>query len=214
MVREPYTIAEGAIVLLPHGEEARALSAADDDMAALIAEVGEVFLDIDGDDFLALARAIVDQQLSSTAAAAIWKRFESLCGGRVTPAAILCHDEDQLRSVGLSYAKARSLRDLAQRTSDGSVDFEHLADLDDEEIIQILTRIRGIGRWTAQMFLIFSLGRPDVFATADGGLRRAVAQLKNLPADAPPELFEALAEDWAPYRTAASLYLWKALNNG
>jgi len=192
----------------------RALMEQDEDLRALIEQVGEVSVDIDSDGYLSLARAICDQQISGTVATAIWGRFEALCSGKVTAEAVAGFDEEALRSVGFSRMKARYQLDLARHVTEGLLDFEELAALDDEEIIERLIAVKGVGRWTAQMYLIFSLEREDVFATADGGLRRSVALLKGIPVDAPAALIEALAEDWAPYRTIASLYLWRGLGQG
>ena len=192
----------------------RALMRLDEDMRALIEQIGEVSVDIDGDGYVALARAICDQQISGAVATAIWNRFEALCGGGVTADIVTKLDEDALRSVGFSRMKARYQLDLARQVAQDLLDFDELATLDDEAVIERLTTVKGIGRWTAQMYLIFSLEREDVFATADGGLRRSVALLKGVPVDAPAALIEALAEDWAPYRTVASLYLWRGLGQG
>jgi len=192
----------------------RALMDLDEDMRMLIEQVGEVCVDIDGEGYVALARAICDQQISGTAATAIWRRFEALCGGEVTAEAVAGLDEEALRSVGFSRMKARYQLDLARHVTEGLLDFDELATLDDEEVIRRLTAVKGVGRWTAQMYLIFSLEREDVFAVADGGLRRSVALLKGVDVDAPAALIEALAEDWAPYRTVASLYLWRGLGQG
>jgi len=214
MPREPYSKAEGSLVFFANGKEAQHLRDACEDMDALIQEIEMVSLDIDGDGFKAVARAIIDQQISIHAARSIWLRFEEFCtiqSGGVNPATILAADIEDLRSCGLSRTKAAALQDLAQHVVDGRIDFAALENLSDEEVIAALTQVRGVGRWTAQMYLMFSLGRPDVFAIADGGLRRAVEKLKGLEPGAPPELIEAIAEDWAPYRTAAALYLWKSL---
>ncbi len=192
----------------------KALKELDDDMAELIDRVGEVIVDIDGDGYVALARAICDQQLSGAVARRIWQRFEERCGGEVIADSVLNLDEEALRNCGFSYAKARYQHDLARHVVEGSLDFDELARLDDETIIQKLCAVKGVGRWTAQMYLIFSLGREDVFAAADGGLRRSVALLKGIEPDASAPLIEALAEDWAPYRTIASLYLWRGLGQG
>ena len=214
MVREPYTTAGDSLMYFARGREAQYLREADDELGAIIDEFGEVHCDIDGDGFLSLARAIVDQQISMSAARSIWARFEAYSGGRVTPQATLEATEDDLRACGLSRSKIAALKDLSAHVSDGRIDFGRLEAQTDEEIIETLTQVRGIGVWTAQMFLIFSLGRPDVFALADGGLRRAVAKLKGIdPADAPPALIEAISDEWAPYRTTAALFLWKYLNN-
>ena len=224
MVRPAYDNPYDTLAFTINSPEVIELMALDDDMRALIEEVGEVVVDIEGDGFLSLARAICDQQISLPAARAIWGRLEKLCaaGGPVastssssiTPENILSHDIEALRGVGLSRSKATYLHDLARHCALGIINFEALAQLDDEAIIEELMQVKGIGRWTAQMHLIFSLARLDVFAPADGGLRRSVCALKGLPADAPVELIEAIAQDWAPYRTVASLYLWRGLGQG
>ncbi|MCL2025125.1 MAG: DNA-3-methyladenine glycosylase [Coriobacteriia bacterium] len=228
MVRPAYTNPEATLAFNLNSPEVRELIKLDDDMHTLIEAVGEVEVDIEGDGFVSLARAICDQQISIHAARAIWGRLEQLCAkagasasatqtstrSPVTSAAILAHDIEQLRSVGLSRSKAAYLIDLAQHVDDERIVFGELATHDDETIIAELIRIKGVGRWTAQMHLIFSLGRLDVFAPADGGLRRSVCALKGLPSDVPPAMIEAIAEDWAPYRTVASLYLWRGLGQG
>jgi len=214
MVRPAYSDPGSTLTFDLNSPEVIELMKLDDDMRGLIEEVGEVVVDIEGDGFISLARASCDQQISIHASRAIWGRLEQLCGGAVTSETILVHDIEELRGVGLSRAKASYLTDLAHKINDGHIDFEELALLEDEEIIEHLIQVKGIGRWTAQMHLIFSQGRLDVFAPADGGLRRSVCALKGLPADAPVELVEAIAEDWAPYRTVASLYLWRGLGQG
>ena len=212
MVRPAQSTAQDTLHYHLGHPSVRALMQLDDDLRALIEQTGEVSVDIDSDGYLALARAICDQQISGVVAAAIWRRFETLCGGAVTPEVVAALDAEALRSVGFSRMKASYQLDLARHAADGRLDFDELATLDDEAVIERLTTVKGIGRWTAQMYLIFSLGREDVFATADGGLRRSVAALKGIPQDAPAALIEAIAEDWAPYRTIASLYLWKFVN--
>ena len=211
MPREPYSSAENTLIFFARGEEAQHLRGADDELGALIDQLEVVSVDIDGDGFRALARAIVDQQISIHAARAIWLRLEDYCS-IVTAETIAAADEDEMRACGLSRSKIAALKDLAAHIHDGRIDFDHLAQLDDEEIITVLTQVRGIGRWTAQMHLIFALGRHDVFAVNDGALRRAVEKLKGLPPNSPPALIEAIAEDWSPYRTVAALYLWKSLS--
>jgi DNA-3-methyladenine glycosylase II len=180
-------------------------------MAAVIAAVESVHLDIDGDGFRAVARAIVDQQISVHAARSIWLRFERLLDGDVSAQSVLAADADDMRGCGLSRSKIAAIKDLSQHVIDGHIDFATLEDLPDEEIIEALTQVRGVGRWTAQMYLMFALGRPDVFASADGGLRRAVEQLLGLEPGTPPQAIEAIAEDWAPYRSVAALFLWRSL---
>jgi DNA-3-methyladenine glycosylase II len=212
MVRPAYTQPEATLAFDLNSPQTQALMEQDQDMRVLIEGVGEVVVDIEGDGFISLARAIVDQQISIHAARAIWGRLGELCP--ITPQDILLHDIESFRGVGLSRSKATYLIDLASHIAQGHIVFEELALLDDEAIINELVRVKGIGRWTAQMHLIFSLGRLDVFASADGGLRRSVCALKGLPRDVPCDLIEAIAQDWAPYRTVASLYLWRGLGQG
>jgi DNA-3-methyladenine glycosylase II len=164
------------------------------------------------DPYEALARAIVGQQLSTKAAASIWGELQDAFGGRTpTPADVLAADEETLRGAGLSRAKVGFLRDLAARITGGELDLARLPELNDEDVVAALIEIHGIGRWTAEMFLIFHLGRPDVVSTGDLGIRRAVQiayGLDDLPA--PAEL-ERIAEPWRPHRTLACLYLWRSL---
>jgi DNA-3-methyladenine glycosylase II len=164
------------------------------------------------DPYEALARAIVGQQLSTKAAASIWEKLLEVFGGRTpSPKEVLAADEDDLRSAGLSKAKVGFLRDLATHIVEGELDLERLPELADEDVVADLIEIHGIGRWTAEMFLIFHLGRPDVVSTGDLGIRRAVQiayGLDELPA--PAEL-ERIAEPWRPHRTLACLYLWRSL---
>jgi DNA-3-methyladenine glycosylase II len=164
------------------------------------------------DPYEALARAIVGQQLSTRAAASIWtKLIARFDGGNPSPEALLRRRPATLRKAGLSNAKVEFLRDLATRVGDGSLDLKRLSTLPDEEIVAALLEVKGIGRWTAEMFLIFHLGRPDVVSTGDLGIRRAVQLaygMKELPG---PEELEKLAEAWRPHRTLACLYLWRSL---
>ena len=164
------------------------------------------------DPYEALARAIVGQQLSTKAAASIWKKFLDLFGGEPpTPEELLRKRKETLRKAGLSNAKAEFLRDLAQRVKDGRLDLKRLKNLPDADVIATLIEVKGVGRWTAEMFLIFHLARPDVVSTGDLGIRRAVQiayHLDHLPG---PEELERIAEPWRPHRTLACLYLWRSL---
>ena len=166
------------------------------------------------DPYEALARAIVGQQLSTKAAASIWAKLLDQFGGETpTPEQLLRKRRTTLRKAGLSNAKVEFLRDLAAHVKDGRLDLESLANLPDEDVIAELIAIKGIGRWTAEMFLIFHLARPDVVSTGDLGIRRAVQiayGMKELPG---PEELEKLAEEWRPHRTLACLYLWRSLDN-
>ena len=165
------------------------------------------------DAYEALVRAIVGQQLSTKAAGSIWEKLQGAFGGKTpSPAELLAADESTVRGAGLSRAKVGFLRDLATRIERGELDLERLSDLPDEDVTAALIEVHGIGRWTAEMFLIFNLGRPDVVSTGDLGIRRAVQiayGLDELPA--PAEL-ERIAEPWRPHRTLACLYLWRSLH--
>ena len=181
-------------------------------MARVTAAVRDVSVGIEPDRFVALARAIVGQQLSTKAADTIWGRFAAL--GPVEPLAILAREEAELRSVGLSGAKTRYVRDLAERVASEDLDLGALDGLDDAAVLADVTRVKGIGRWTGEMFLIFSLGRPDVLALDDAGLLRAAGWALELGRSATAEEMAAAGEAWKPYRSAASLYLWASLDTG
>lgn len=180
-------------------------------MAELIDELVELPWYHDADAFQSLATSIVGQQLSTAAANTIQKRVEALIG-EWTPEAILAHSHDELRATGLSNAKVRYLIDLSENMASGALDLDALQELDDEEVIAALRRVKGIGRWTAEMFLIFWLDRPDVFSMGDAGLRSAIAQRWGVdPRD--DAAIRAISEHWAPYRSLASRMLWRSLHN-
>jgi len=167
------------------------------------------------DAYGALVRGITGQQLSVKAAAAIWARFLERYGGDTpTPEQILADDPDELRvAAGFSHAKVRYLRSLAERIVAGELDLERLPTLPDDEVVCELTAVTGIGEWTAHMFLMFTLQRPDVLATGDLGVRNAVRRAYGLDAPPGPQALKELAEPWRPYRTRACLYLWRSLEN-
>lgn len=190
----------------------RALRLADPALGAIIDAVGPLVHSPAQDRFSELASAIVSQQLSLKSAATIWGRFEAL--GPVEPDAILALPEQSMRAVGLSGAKARYVRDLALNVADGRLDLHALDHLDDEAVIEALTQVKGIGRWTAEMFLIFALERPDVLAVDDAGLQRAAGWLLGCERPASREELGVAGERWAPYRSTASRYLWASLGNG
>jgi DNA-3-methyladenine glycosylase II len=162
-----------------------------------------------GDYFNALVRSIVYQQLAGRAAAAIHKRFIDVFGGEPKPGQVLAATEAQLRGAGLSNAKFLAIRDLAQKASDGSVPLERIEQLSDDEIVARLSAVRGIGRWTAEMFLIFQLGRQDVWPVDDLGVRRGYAVIHGLSEWPKPKELMALGEIYRPYRTAAAWYCWR-----
>jgi DNA-3-methyladenine glycosylase II len=167
-----------------------------------------------GDAYGALVRSIVGQQLSTKAAATIYGRMLELFGGHTpTPKQLLKVDPDKIRAAGLSRPKIAYLRDLATHVEEGTLELERLPDLPDEEVAAQLTAIKGLGQWTADMFLMFHLGRPDILPVGDQGIRRAVKveyRLRKMP-DA--KRLEKIAKPWRPYRTLACLYLWSSLDN-
>lgn len=164
------------------------------------------------DRFLALARSIMAQQISTRAAAAITTRLEQALGpAGISADAILRAAPEILRQAGLSAAKARALYDLAERVHDGRVPLKRLHRLADEEVIAALLPVRGIGRWTAEMFLIFALGRLDVLPVDDWGLRVGVQRQYALPEPPRKGCLRQLAEPWRPYRSIATWYFWRSL---
>jgi 3-methyladenine DNA glycosylase/8-oxoguanine DNA glycosylase len=192
------------------------LCGADPVLGTLIAQVGGFGLKPRHAQslFAALTRSIVYQQLSGAAAATILRRVTALFAPRrfPTPRDLLAMPEQRLRAAGLSTAKTAALRDLAQRTLDGTVPSMALVRrLGDEDVIERLTQVRGIGRWTVEMLLIFRLGRPDVLPLGDLGVRKGFARTfrkRGLPS---PTVMERHAERWRPYRSVASWYMWRAL---
>ena len=166
------------------------------------------------DHYGALLRSIVGQQLSTKAARAIYTRLTERFDGRTpTPQQVLADDPDALRAAaGLSHAKVRYLRSLAEHVLDGSLALERLEELPDEEVIDELTAVKGLGTWSAHMFLMFHLQRPDVLPVGDLGIRRAVKIRYELDKPPAPGELTALAEPWRPHRTLACRYLWRSLS--
>jgi DNA-3-methyladenine glycosylase II len=160
--------------------------------------------------FESLCVAIINQQLSGKAAATIEKRFKGLfAGGRFPSAWQVSRKSDaRLRSAGVSFQKIGYIKSLAKLVDAGKINFRKFVNLTDEEIIEILTQVKGIGRWTAEMFLIFCMNRPDVFSHGDLGLRNAVKRWYKLDKDRHPKKYHRLVESWKPYRTLAARYLW------
>lgn len=159
--------------------------------------------------YSALARSIISQQISVKAAAKIFERFSEATG--MSAEATVALSDDQARLIGLSGRKLSYLKDLAEHFVNDSAVFNHLDGLSDDDVISKLTQVKGIGVWTAQMFLIFTLHRPDVFAPDDRGLQLAIEKHYGIPASR--NRLAQLAESWAPYRSTASLHLWKSLDN-
>lgn len=200
------------------GEGIRHLRAADPVMRGLIDALGHLGLaerrrGRPADAYGALLRSIVGQQLSTKAARSIYERLAGLFGGRApTPAELLEADRQALRDVGLSWRKVDYLRDLAGRVEDGGLELHRLAELPDEEVTAELTRVKGLGPWTADMFMIFHLGRPDVLAVGDLGTRSAVRRAYGLDEMPEPDELRRIAEPWRPHRSLACLYLWRYLD--
>ena len=197
----------------------RALMRADKVLKRVMEERGPIDPAIDRrgsrpDPFEAVARAIVGQQLSTKAARSIWEKLLAQFGGETpTPDALLRKRKPTLRKAGLSNAKVEFLRDLSQRVKDGRLDFDRIKELPDEDVIADLIEVKGVGRWTAEMFLMFHLAREDVVSAGDLGIRRAIQiayGLEDLPG---PDDMERISDEWRPHRTLACLYLWRSLDN-
>lgn len=163
--------------------------------------------------FVALCRAIIGQQLAVAAAATIYERFRNLFpGGRPNPEALLSISKPRLRAVGLSNQKTAYLIDLAAHFSEGAIPNRRLSRMSDAEVIESLTAVKGIGVWTAQMFLIFVLARPDVWPTGDLGIRRALERSFSVSPEASLDDLEQVGEPWRPFRSYAAWYLWRSLD--
>ena len=199
----------------------RALARNDPTMAALIERIGKI--DIEerlrrrneerpADAYGALLRSIVGQQVSTKAARAIYNRVLELFGGKTpSPRRLLSVSEEELRGAGLSGRKVEYVRDLAQHVLDGELELDRLEDLEDEQVIEEIVAVRGLGRWTAEMFLLFHLERPDVLSGGDLGIRKAIQieyRMEEMPT---PQETVAFGERWSPHRSLASIYLWESL---
>ena len=187
------------------------LRQADPVMRAIIDQVGAYRIQFRDPDFETLVKSIIYQQLSGRVAGVIFGRVTDAAGGRLTPEGILKLRPVRMRTLGLSGQKTAYIRDLARHTRDGRLAFEELARLPDEAVIERLTEVKGIGVWTAHMFLIFALRRPNVLPTGDLGIRNAIRKAYGLLELPKPAEMETLSEPWRPYRTVASWYLWRSL---
>jgi DNA-3-methyladenine glycosylase II len=210
------------------------LRKSDPTLRAIIERIGPFRMQYGPAEFHSIAEAIIYQQLNGRAAETIFNRFAAVAGDPLTPQGILKLTDEQMRAVGLSKQKSSYLRDLSEKTASGTLDFSRLADMTDAEVIEHLTQVKGIGVWTAQMFLMFSLRRRNVLPTGDFGVRMAIhkhylalasartkkkstkpaarkkskAKIK-LPS---PEQMEKIAKGWEPYRSVACWYLWRSLD--
>ena len=199
----------------------RALAAADPAMAALIDRIGKIDIatrlrrrkeERPADAYGALLRAIVGQQLSTKAARTIYLRVLDLFGGTTpSPEQLLEASEEELRGCGLSGRKTEYIRDLARHVLSGELELDRLEQLEDEQVIEEIVAVRGLGRWTAEMFLLFHLQRPDVLSGGDLGIRKAIQVEYGLEEMPTPTRVLEIGEPWRPYRSLASLYLWESL---
>ncbi len=188
------------------------LKKADPILAAIIERVGPCRMEYGPPEFHSLAEAIVYQQLNGKAAATIFKRFTDLTGDPVTPQGILKLPDAQLRSVGLSKQKSSYLKDMAERAARGELDFGRLSEMTDEEVVKHLTQVKGVGVWTAHMFLMFTLRRPNVLPTGDYGIQAAIKKHYRKRKWPKPEHMEKIAKCWEPYRSVACWYLWRSMD--
>lgn len=191
-------------------EATRVLSERDPVLAALIPAHRPFLLGARGDAFQTLARAIVGQQISVKAAQSVWERFVA-CVGEMAPGAVLRADPQTLRGAGLSARKAEYVRDLARHFDDGSIDPAAWPRADDESIIEALVRVRGIGRWTAEIYLIFHLGRPDVLPLADLGVQRGLSVNYNKGRPLSARRLAQVTRPWVPWRSVGTWYMWRSL---
>jgi len=181
-------------------------------MRAIIERVGAYRIEYGEPTFHSLAESILYQQLNGKAAVTIFKRFTDQTGDPVTPEGILKLTDAQMRAVGLSKQKTAYLRDLAEKTKAGLLDFRKLENLSDDEVIEHLTQVKGVGVWTAHMFLMFSLRRPDILPTGDYGIQVAIKKYYRKRKLPKPKDMEKIAKAWSPYRSIASWYLWRSLD--
>ena len=191
----------------------RHLRRCDTRMADVIKAVGPCKLSTDPNAFRMLTRSIIGQQLSTKAAATIWQRFTELVGDKRIPAKRVVNlQHKQLRSVGLSEAKAHYIADLADKAANKAINLASLKHKTDDQVIQVLTELKGIGVWTAHMFLMFSLGRPDILPTGDLGIANGIQSIYALKSRPTPEQMHEIASSWHPYASIGSWYCWQWLD--
>jgi DNA-3-methyladenine glycosylase II len=201
------------LIIQTDSPEVQTLSRNDPLLGRLITAIGDLTLDLRDDDFGSLVRSVIGQQLSVKAAATIWNRTVDLCGV-ITPDAILSTSDERLRTAGLSKAKIAYVKDLSSKVGNGQLELSRLREQADEDVIRSLRQVKGVGQWTAEMFLVFSLGRLDILSLGDAGLQRAANWLYGQQSAGKKIELVGLGDNWSPYRTLASLYLWEAINRG
>jgi DNA-3-methyladenine glycosylase II len=191
------------------------LKRSDPVLAGIIDRVGAYRIEFREPEFPTLVRSIVYQQLSGKAALTILSRLlGAMPDGRLTPDAILALPTGQMRALGLSGQKTAYIRDLAERTRSGALDFARFVEMADEDVIEHLTRVKGVGVWTAHMFLIFALQRPNILPVGDLGVRAAIKKAYRLRALPKPAKMAKIARRWHPYCSVAAWYLWRSLDGG
>jgi DNA-3-methyladenine glycosylase II len=188
------------------------LKQSDPILAAIIAQVGPYRMGYGDPTFESIAETILYQQLNGRAAETIMNRFAALVGDPLTPKGILALTDAQMREVGLSRQKTSYLRDLSEKTNSGLLNFSQLNKQPDDEVIKHLTQVKGIGVWTAHMFLMFSLRRPDILPTGDYGIQMAMKKFYRKRKLPKPAVMEKIARPWSPYRSVACWYLWRGLD--
>jgi 3-methyladenine DNA glycosylase/8-oxoguanine DNA glycosylase len=187
------------------------LKKSDPVLRVIIEKIGPCKMQFGEPVFESLAEAIVYQQLNGKAAATIYKRFAAIAGDPLTSAGILKLTAAQMRSAGLSKQKTSYLFDMAERAHRGELNFSRLSEMSDDGVIEHLTQVKGVGVWTAHMFLMFTLRRPNILPTGDYGVRVAMKKAYNKRKLPKPEVMEKIAKPWEPYRSIASWYLWQSL---
>ena len=192
---------------------AKHVAKVDPKIKQLVKELGQIDFEVGGDPFESLVEAIISQQLSGRSARAIFGRLKAMIGGDVIEAHALNEVHvTRLKKAGVSPQKIRYLRDLSSRVADGQLDLDGLKKMDDAEVVRVLDEVKGIGPWTAHMFLLFTLGRPDVLPVDDLGIQLAVKRVYSLRKLPGAKKIEEIASNWHPYCSVASLYLWHAKN--
>jgi DNA-3-methyladenine glycosylase II len=188
------------------------LKKSDPVLRAIIERVGPCRMEFSLPEFSSLAEAIVYQQLNGKAAVTIFKRFAAIAGEPLNPEGILKLSDEQLRAAGLSKQKSAYLKDLAAKTKEGLLNFARMPEMTDEDVIEHLTQVKGIGVWTAHMFLIFSLQRPNVLPTGDYSVQMAIRKFYKKRKLPKPKDMEKIARAWEPYRSLACWYMWRSLD--
>jgi DNA-3-methyladenine glycosylase II len=195
-----------------HQSATRHLKKSDPILAAIIEQVGPCRMQFGDPTFHALAESILYQQLNGKAAATIFDRFTALAGDPLTPAGILKLTDAEMRGIGLSRQKTAYLRDLSEKTAAGLLEFERMADMPEEDVIAHLTQVKGVGVWTAHMFLMFTLRRPDILPVGDYGVQAAIKKHYKKRKWPKADVMTKIAKPWAPYRSVACWYLWRSLD--